>query len=113
MDDFNWLVATVGMVLALGITRLLANGVVLFRSRRRATLDWLPIVWSLCILYSMLEFSFVLHRMTGLVQVKTFAGCVVVFAFAVILFVAAALVLPTQELPEGGSLRGEFAEEGR
>ncbi len=113
MNNYNWIATTIGIVLALGMTRLLASWVALFRSRKRVTLDWVPPVWSMGIFFSMLDFSWVIHRFTGTEREWTFASCVILLGFAVILYAASALILSTEELPEGSSLRSGFAEDGR
>ena len=113
MNNYSWIAATIGIVLALGMTRLLSNGVAVFRSRRRATLHWVPIVWAFCIFYSMLDLSWDLHNLSDVMAQWTLARALMLFAFAVVLFSSAALVLPSQELADGGSLREEFALDGR
>lgn len=113
MDTFHWITATIGMVMALGMTRLLASGVTLFRSRKRVAMDWVAIVWALSIFYSMLNFSWDLRHPSGVVAEWSFVRCLILLGFALTLFVAAALILPQEELPAGSSLRDEFAQDGR
>ena len=113
MSNYSWINTTIGMVLALGMTRLLGSSVAVFRSRHRAALHWVPPVWAACIFYSMLNFSWDLHTLGDEMAKYSFARALILFGFAVVLFLAGALVLPNQELPEGGSLRTEFAQDGR
>lgn len=113
METFHWITATVGMVMALGMTRLLNAGVMLFRSRGRARMDWVPIVWSVAIFYSMLDFSWDLRQPSGVVAEWTFARSLALLVFALTLFVAAALILPPAELAEGEGLRHAFDRDGR
>ena len=101
------------MVMALGMTRLLNAGVMLFRSRGRAWMDWVPIVWSVSIFYSMLDFSWDLRQPSGIVAAWTFARSLALLLFALSLFVSAALILPPAELAAGERLRESFERDGR
>jgi hypothetical protein len=113
MESFHWVTGTLGMVLALGMTRLLATAVALYRARSRAQLDWVPFVWAICIFYSLLEFSWTLQELGTLVEKWTFPLFLTLFGLALILFVAAALVFPHTELQAGESLRTSFERDGR
>ncbi len=101
------------MVMALGMTRLLSVGVLLFRSRGRVQMDWVPIVWACSIFYSMLDFSWDLRQPNGHGTEWTFMLFLVVFGFALLLFAAAALILPSHELKDGEKLRAAFERDGR
>lgn len=57
MDKLHWVTSTLGIVLALGLTRLLATGVALFQARDRLKMDWVPIVWAVCIFVMLLQLS--------------------------------------------------------
>lgn len=114
MDTFNWITATIGMVLALGMTRLLSSGVCMFRSRHRATLHWVPLVWAFCIFFSMIDFSWDLHEASnGAIAKWDFDRALILLIFALVLFLAGGLILPQQELSAGDSLKDEFAQDGR
>ncbi|RYD84235.1 MAG: hypothetical protein EOP84_06090, partial [Verrucomicrobiaceae bacterium] len=90
MDSFHWVTATLTMVLSLGMTRLLTSGVNLFKSRGRAKMDWVPLVWALCIFYSNLEFSWVIQSIGGLAGDWTFQRFLALFSLVIVLFLASA-----------------------
>jgi ABC-type spermidine/putrescine transport system permease subunit I len=113
MESFRWVTATMTMVLALGMTRLLADAVVLYRGRRRTKMDWVPLVWATCIFYSLLQFSWALQELGPLVEKWTLPLFMMLFGLALILFIAAALVLPHAELRAGEDLRSWFQHDGR
>ncbi|HYQ55197.1 MAG TPA: hypothetical protein VES70_32715 [Pseudomonas sp.] len=113
MNNYSWIAATVGMILALGMTRVVNSSVAMFRSRHRATLHWVPFVWTLCIFYFMLDISWDLHNLSDTMQTWDFPRALILLGFVLVLFLAGALVLPQQELPEGAKLKDEFTRDGR
>ncbi|EKT4454813.1 hypothetical protein [Pseudomonas sp. yb_9] len=113
MSNYNWIAATVGMILALGMTRVVNSSVAIFRSRHRAKLHWIPFVWTLCIFYFMLDISWDLHNLSDKMQTWDFPRALILLGFVLVLFLAGALVLPQQELPEGANLKEEFIRDGR
>jgi hypothetical protein len=112
MDKLHWVTSTLGIVLALGLTRLLASGVTLFRARGQAAFDWVPIVWAVCIFMMLLQFSWALLYLGSVDRDWTFVRFLVPLAEVTLLFVAAALILPT-ELKPGDDLRALFERDGR
>jgi len=113
MDAFGPVTAAFSMILGLGATRLLLSGVALFRSRARASLDWLPMAWGGCIFLQQLQFLWGLIELHDIVAVWTLGSFFAMVGLVLMLYIAAALVLPTNELREGESLRAMFTEDGR
>ena len=113
MDTFRWIAVVVSMILGLGVTRLLSSAVAVFKSRRRAAVDWLPLVWALVIFVQQIDFWWSLEELSILVPKWTFAEFLMLVALVLVLFLAAALILPQAEMERGDTLRGFFDRDGR
>jgi hypothetical protein len=113
MDTFRWIAVVVSMILGLGVTRLLSSAVAVFKSRRRASVDWLPLVWALVIFVQQIDFWWSLEELSVLVPKWTFAEFLMLVALVLVLFLAAALILPQAEMERGDTLRGFFDRDGR
>ena len=101
------------MILGLGVARLLTSGVAVFRSRGSARLDWVPIAWAICVFIWQLQYWWSVIELAGLIETWTLGDFLILLGHALLLFVAAALVLPNSELPEGADLRESFKHDGR
>ncbi len=113
MNSFQWVNSSLQIVLALGMTRLLASWVALFRSRHRAHLDWMPIVWSVNAFFALLEFSFAIQDLGSMIETWSFPRFLQLLFLAMVLFVASSLILPTVELQPGEDLAATFERDGR
>lgn len=113
MDSFRWIVVPLSLVLGLGIARLLTSGVALFQSRRQAKLDWIPPVWAACIFLWQIQFWWSLIELSGTRQSWAIGHFLTLLALVLLLFVAAALVLPSEKLTTGSDLRESFRQDGR
>lgn len=113
MDNFRWIAVALSMLLGIGVTRLLAAGVSVFRSRTHARLDWVPLVWAVCVFLWQLQFWWAIVELGSIVEVWTLGRFLLLVALALSLFVAAALVLPPNELEPGDDLRASFERDGR
>lgn len=51
--SFQWIQASLGIIVALGITRLIISVVHLYIGRRSIQLDWIPFAWALAIVTEM------------------------------------------------------------
>ena len=110
---FEWVQAAVNIIVALGLTRLVTAFVNLHSIRRSVRLDWIPVAWAANIFFLLLQFSWVFYTLREIVQQWTFGLFLGVLAFVMILFAAAALVLPTTERQAGDDLEEWFREHGR
>ncbi|MBN9022896.1 MAG: hypothetical protein J0H08_12555 [Rhizobiales bacterium] len=113
MNTFRWIAVIVAMIMGLGIARLLISTVGIFRARRRAKLDWLPLVWAATIFLQEVAFWWSLEEAASRVEVWTLPSFLMLVALVLALFMAAALILPFNELEKGESLRTFFEEDGR
>lgn len=112
MDTFRWISVVVSMILGLGVARLLTGGVTLFRARHRVEIDWLPLVWAAAIFVQQIGLWWALEELASLVPKWTFASFLLLVGLVLTLFVAAALVLPS-DTAEDDSLRLSFERDGR
>ena len=104
MDSFRWIAVALSMILGLGITRLLASFVAVFRSRNRSRLDWIPLAWAFCIFIFHLQFWWAINELPGLVHIWTLSTFLALVGLTLLLFISAALILPYDELEEEESL---------
>lgn len=108
------MIATVlSMVLGLGVTRLLLGAVTVFRTRARCAPDWLTITWALIIFAHMLEFWWAINHLALVRTGFTYPDFVFLVVLTLLLFLAAALVLPSRTEDEEVSVRAFFERDGR
>jgi hypothetical protein len=113
MDTFRWISVVLSMILGLGVARLLVSAVGIFRARHRATLDWPPLVWAATIFVQQIAFWWSLEEASGLVTKWSLPAFLLLVGLVLALFLAAALILPFNEMAEGESLRTFFEADGR
>jgi hypothetical protein len=113
MDTFRWIAVVVSMILGLGVARLLTSVVGVFRALDRASLDWLPLVWAAAIFVQQIAFWWSLEDAAGRVTTWTLPSFLMLVALVLALFLAAALILPANDMAEGDSLRASFEKDGR
>lgn len=101
------------MVLGLGVARMLMGLIAVFRSRRRATADWLPLAWAAGIFLTQMQYWWAVNGLPHIVDAWTFENFLVLIAFTGLLFISGALLLPPTEMAEGESLREFFETDGR
>lgn len=113
MDAFRWILPAFSMILGLGVTRVLSGLVEVFRSRHRAKLDWIPVVWAIVVFAVQLQLWWAVIELAHVVKVWTPLSFLLLISLPLLLFIAAALILPAQKLEEGSSIRDSFMEDGR
>jgi hypothetical protein len=113
MDAFKWISVVLSMILGLGVTRLLAATVAVFRSRKRAQLDWVPLAWAGCIFLWQLQYWWAIIELPGMIQNWTIGSFLMLVSLTLLLFVSAALVLPPNGLEKDDSLRASFERDGK
>ncbi len=113
MDSFRWISVVLSLILGFGVTRLLSASVMLFRSRSRAHIDWIPLAWAGCIFLWQLQFWWAIIELPMLVKTWTLGYFLVLIFLTMLLFVSAALVLPDRELKQGESILATFEVDGR
>ena len=113
MDTFRWMSTVFSMILGLGVARILSSAVAALRARRRASLDWLPLAWAFFIFAQQLTLWWSLEDLASLSTHWTYFQFLILVTLVLTLFVAAASVLPPNEIAAGESLRRFFDEDGR
>jgi len=113
LDAFRWVSIPLSMILGLGVTRLLASMVAMFRSRTRAKLDVIPLAWAACIFIHHLQFWWAIIELPSLITTWTVASFLLLVCLTLLLYVSAALVLPPTELAQGEELASSFQMDGR
>lgn len=113
MDTFRWIAVVVSMILGLGVTRLLSSVVAVFKSRHRATMDSLPLIWAAVIFVQQVDFWWSLEELSVLIPRWSFAEFLMLVGLVLLLFLAAALILPQAEMEPGDGLRDYFDQDGR
>jgi hypothetical protein len=113
MDDFRMIATVLSMVLGLGVTRLLLALVTIFRIRQRCPPDWLPLLWATFIFVDQLEFWWAINQLPSLRSSFTFVDFVFLVLLTLMLFLSAALLLPSGAEDEQEGLRRYFERDGR
>jgi len=113
MDAFKWISVVLSMILGLGVTRLLAATVAVFRSRKRAQLDWVPLAWAGCIFLWQLQYWWAIIELPGMIQNWTIGSFLMLVSLTLLLFVSAALVLPPNGLEKDDTLTASFERDGK
>lgn len=111
--SFQWIQASLGIIVALGMTRLIISMVHMYVGRRIIRLDWVPFVWALSIFFLLLQFSWVFIELDQYIKHWTFGLFLGLLGFVLTLFIASALVLPNTEAQAGDSLQTWFKNDGR
>ena len=112
VSPFRWIAVTLSLILGFGVTRLLSAGVAMFRSRTIARLDWIPLVWAACIFFWQIQYWWAIIELPRFITAWYLGQYMMLLGLALLLFVAAALVLPATELSEGEDLSESFRRDG-
>lgn len=113
MDAFKAISVTLSLVIGLGVARLLSSNVTLFKSRHRTSFDWIPLAWAACIFLWQIQFWWAIIQLPDLVNEWSIAEFGILLAMTLTLYIAAALILPIEELAKGETLADEFQRDGR
>lgn len=101
------------MVLGLSVTRLLLGLVTVFRIRRTAPVDWVALVWALILFETQLEYWWSINQLPSVKSSFTFQEFIFLVLLTLMLFLSAALLLPSRSEDEQGGLRLYFERDGR
>ncbi|OLO04983.1 hypothetical protein [Salinicola socius] len=113
MSNFPIIATMLSMVLGLSVTRLLLGAVTVFRIRRTAKLDWVPIVWAVILFSIQLEFWWAINSLPEVKTTFSFPAFLLLVLLTLSLFVASALLLPNRSEDELCGLRIYFEQDGR
>lgn len=114
VDAFRWVTVTVSMVLGVGVARPLSSGVAVFRARERVVPDWIPGAWATYIFFAQLQLWWAIIELAQLHEPWTLPRFLGLVSLPLLLYVAAALVLPPEiRHDQRSDLREEFGRDGR
>src|SRR5262245_49109869 len=113
LDSFRWLTVAFSMILGLGVAKLLTNAVGVFTSRTRVRIDWVPLAWAASIFVMQLQFWWAIIELSQRAAPWMLGEFLLLLSLPLLLFVAAALVLPSEESPEDKRLMDWFDRDGR
>lgn len=111
--SFQWIQATIGIFIGLSVARLITSAANMFIARKSVTMDWVPFGWALTIFFLLLQFAWSFIELDTVIHTWTFGHFVMLLAYVLSLFSAAALILPNIESQAGKSLTEWFALNGR
>ena len=101
------------IILGMGMTRLSSDAITLFRSRHNVQIDWIPLVWAVCIFIWQIQYLWAIIELPSFVQKWTLFDFFILLFLSLSLFVSAALVLPDNQLQSGARLEENFLRDGR
>ncbi|MDI7863496.1 hypothetical protein MRS76_16190 [Rhizobiaceae bacterium n13] len=113
MSSFPIIATILSMVLGLSVTRLLLGLVTVFRIRRASPIDWVPLVWALVLFETQLEFWWAINQLPSIKPTFNFQEFIFLVLLTLMLFLSAALLLPSRSEDEQEGLRIYFEQDGR
>lgn len=111
-SEFKWLAVVFGMLTGLAVTRLLSGVAATLRSRSVSPVDWIPLLWGASIFLMLLDYWWVIHDLQDVIKQWTYPEFLQALVSPLVLFFAAALVLPAAELKYGESHQDVFDSHG-
>ena len=112
MSQPQWATVTVGMLVGLGVTRVLTCCAAVVRSRDISRPDWIPVVWAAVIFLMELHHWWELQNGIQAIQAWSFPVFLMLLASPLLLYFAAVMVLPVNELKPGESYQQIFDRHG-
>ena len=94
MTIFDYVTATLLIVLGLGATELLIDAVSLFRVRRTQPPEWISLAWAGIIFSFQMQFIWAVFELDSLVSAWSALMFIVALLLALLLFAAGAVVIP-------------------
>ena len=113
MSAFRAIWVAPSIILGMGMTRLFSDAITLFRSRHDVRIDWIPLVWAVCIFIWQIQYLWAIIELPAFVQKWTLFDFFILLFLSLSLFVSAALVLPDNQLKTGARLDENFLRDGR
>ena len=100
MTIFDYVTATILIILGLGITELLNDAIGLFRDRKSRPAEWISLAWAGIIFSFQMQFIWAIYELDALVDTWTAFKFMVALILALLLFAAGALIIPRAS-PDG------------
>lgn len=112
-SQFQWAIVAIGMIVGLSVTRILTGMIATFRSRSNSIPDLRSVNWAICIFLLELELWWGLSDLRTIIKEWTFPIFLLFVSSPLLLFIAAALILPSHELRADEDHRHIFQCNGR
>lgn len=100
MTIFDYITATLLIILGLGITELLNDAVGLFRDRQSYRPEWISLAWAGIIFAFQMQFIWAVYELQALIDTWTAFKFLVALMLALLLFASGALIIP-RPTPDG------------
>ena len=113
MTVFEYITIIASIILGLGLSRLLSEGIDLFRFREKVDFSWVPLVWALSLVWLAIIFWWQLFDVGVQKEVWLFTDFFLLIVFVLLYFCASSLVLPKHYMEERIDLFVHFDKEGR
>jgi len=113
MSNFPIVATILSMILGLSVTRLLLGVLTVFRIRRVAKPDWVPLAWAGILFTTQLDFWWAVNALPAIKVTFTFLEFLLLVLLALSLFVSSALLLPSRSEDEQNGLQVYFEQDGR
>ena len=111
MTIFDFAMVAVSLILGLAVSYLLESIVDVFRARHRCRMDWIPFVWTGCVLVQQFQFWWALYELNTISSLSVGMFSLLLFLSG-LLFIAGALVLPSGETEYPDDLGVYFNTDG-
>jgi len=109
----QWIAATVGLFQGLGVSYAVNCLISVFRLRKEAKFDWIPLAWMAICFILMLQFWWALLELSTLVMVWTVPAFLVVISIPLSLYITVALFLPAPSSQYASVWADEFWRDGK
>jgi hypothetical protein len=117
MVEFQLLSVPIGLVLGLGMTRILTGVITAIRNREHVKLHWLPFIWAASFLIQLLIFFFVLWDLKAYFENEgidwTWSYYGPQMLHSILVFLGAGMILPASREPNTDCLLADFNKHGR
>lgn len=113
MRIFEYIIATLLLVVGLGITNLLNDAVDTFRKRHQIKMHWIPIAWAGIVFITQMQYIWAIFELETLVKTWNSLKFSVLLLMALLLFVSGALVVPKTTDDQGRDAWLQFLSDGR
>jgi hypothetical protein len=117
MVEFQFLSVPLGLVLGLGMTRILTGVITAVRNREYVKLHWLPFIWAASFLIQLLIFFFVLWDLKAYFENEgidwTWSYYGPQMLHSMLVFLGAGMILPASREPNTDCLLADFNKHGR
>ena len=113
MSTFEFVTGALLIIVGLGITQLLTRLADLFMHRHESKPHWIPLVWAIIVFVYQMQFLWSAFELSSLIETWTATSFVLLIIYALILFLAGVLVVPSRRSVETTDAFDFFMKHGR